>query len=72
EATGPPDAFIADVLGRRATTVTGEVTLGGDTWQRRMSDRGETSLTRTVGTVTIVVTGNARDADLERLAESLR
>jgi hypothetical protein len=71
EATGDPQRLIANVLGRRGATVLGTVTIGGVLWQLRTSDRGERSLTRTVGAVTAVVTGNARSADLDQLCTSL-
>ena len=45
--------------------------VGGDTWQRLTTDRGETALTRSEGTATLVVTGSASDDELEALAGSL-
>jgi hypothetical protein len=72
ETAGDPVALIADLLGRRGVAVAGTATIGGVTWLVRTSDRGERSLTRIVDGVTIVVTGNARAADLDRLCASLR
>ena len=72
ETTGDANALIADVLGARGRAVVGSATIAGARWDVRTSDRGERSLTRTVGDVTVVVTGNARPADLDRLAASLR
>lgn len=72
ETTGVGAALIADVLGKRGATVTGTTTIDGVTWQLRTSDRGERSLTRDVDGLTIVVTGDARAADLDRLCASLR
>jgi hypothetical protein len=72
EATGDADALVLSVLGHRALTVAGSTDIGGVQWQRRTSDRGEEALTRRAGSVTVVITGNASDADLRRLAASLR
>jgi hypothetical protein len=72
ETTGDGAALIADVLGRRAATTTGTTTIDGTTWDVRTSDRGERSLTRVADGLTVVVTGNARAADLDRLCASLR
>lgn len=72
ETAGGGGALIADVLGKRAATATGTATIGGETWDVRTSDRGERSLTRVAGAVTIVVTGDARPTDLDRLCASLR
>lgn len=72
EATGDPSVLLRAVLGARGTTVTGSVQVGAATWQRRVSARGEEALTRQVGRVTVAVTGNATDAQLRTLVESLR
>jgi Protein of unknown function (DUF4245) len=72
EATRHPNVVVADVLGRRGAAVTGTTTIAGATWQQRVSDLGEEALTRQVGAVTVVVTGNATDAELRLLAASLR
>ena len=72
ETTGDPAALIADVLGKRGTATTGTTTIDGVTWDVRASDRGERSLTRTADGLTVVVTGDARAADLDRLCASLR
>lgn len=72
ETTGDSAAFISAMLGTRGATTFGTTTIDGVTWDVRTSDRGERSLTRTVGRVTVVVTGNARTDDLDRLAASLR
>lgn len=72
ETTGDPAALIADVLGKRGATATGTTTIAGVTWDVRTSDRGERSLTRTTGGRTVVVTGNARWADLDLLCELLQ
>ncbi|MDQ1685806.1 MAG: hypothetical protein QOC82_2543 [Frankiaceae bacterium] len=72
ETTGDPNALIADVLGKRGATTSGTTTIEGVTWDLRTSDLGERSLTRTADGLTVVVTGNAKSADLDRLCASLR
>ena len=72
EATGDPSALLTAVLGARGLDVRGETTVGGVTWEQRVSDRDEQAYTRQVGRVTVVVTGNATDAQLRALAASLR
>lgn len=64
--------LLRTMLGRRGQQVVGSEQIRGATWQRRVSDRGETAFTRTVGRVTLVITGNASDAQLRLLAASLR
>ena len=59
------------VLGQRGGRVTGAVTIGGVTWERRVSDRGEQALTRNVGKIEVIVTGNATDAELRLLCADL-
>jgi len=72
EGTGDPGVLIAAVLGRRGGAVTGTTTIAGATWQQRVSDLGEEALTRQVDGATVVITGNATDAELRLLAGSLR
>ena len=72
EANGDPNALFTSVLGERGLTVTGSTTIAGSTWQERVSDRGERALTRGAGGATVVITGNATDAQLRQLAASLR
>ena len=72
ETTGDGFALIKDVLGNRGIATIGSTTIDGVTWQVHTSDRGERSLTRAVDGLTVVVTGNARYADLNRLCASLR
>ena len=71
EATGDP-SLLRRVLGARGRTVVGREVIGTVTWDRRESDRGEQALSRRAGPVTIVITGNATDAQLRLLAASLR
>jgi len=53
-------------------TEDGSQQVAGATWQRLTTGRGETALTRTEGTATLVVTGSASDDELETLAGSLQ
>lgn len=46
----------------------GTTRVGGVTWDRRTTERGETALVRTEGTATLLVTGSAPDEELEALA----
>ena len=63
-------AALTDVLDD--ATEDGTQQVGGDTWQRLTTERGETALTRTDGTATLVVTGSASDDELATLAGSLQ
>jgi len=49
----------------------GTTRLGGVTWDRRTTERGETALTRTEGPATLLVTGSAPDEELETLAAAV-
>jgi len=71
EATGDPAALLTSVLGTPGAAIRGTTTIGPATWQLRRAANGEEALTRTVGKVTVVVTGNASDAQLRLLAGSL-
>jgi hypothetical protein len=72
ESTGDPAAFVTTVLGRAGVAVRATTTIGGVAWEQRVSDRGEAAFTRRVGPLTVVVTGDATDAQLRALAGSLR
>ncbi len=50
----------------------GTTQVGAVTWERRTTERGETALTRTEGTATLLVTGSAPDEELETLAAAVR
>jgi len=50
----------------------GTVDLGGQTWTRGTTERGETVLSRTDGDVTVLVTGSAPDEELEAVAGAVR
>jgi hypothetical protein len=71
EANGDPAALLAAVLGAPGLTVRAGVSIDGVVWQQRVSARGEQAFTRQVGQVTVVVTGDATDAQLRTLAASL-
>jgi len=71
ETNGPSTALVRRVLGARGATVTGTTSIGGQPWDIRRSQRGEEALTTTVGGLTVVVTGDADDAQLRALAGSL-
>jgi hypothetical protein len=66
----PKAAALTDVLDD--ATENGTEQVDGDTWQRLTTERGETALTRTEGTATLVVTGSASDEELQTLAGSLQ
>lgn len=50
----------------------GTVDLGGTTWNRSTTGRGETALWRTSGTLTVLVTGSASERELELVAGAVR
>ena len=50
---------------------TGTVDLGGSTWTRETTARGETALVREADGVTVVVTGSAADEELEAVAAAV-
>jgi hypothetical protein len=66
----PETTALTDVLDE--ATEDGTAQVGGDTWQRLTTERGETALTRSEGAATLVVTGSASDDELETLAGSLQ
>ena len=61
---------LTDVL--EHATQAGSAQVGGDSWQRLTTERGETALIRTEGTATLLVTGSAADDELQTLAGSLQ
>jgi Protein of unknown function (DUF4245) len=72
ESVVPLNRFAVSVLGKGTSIASGTVSIGGVAWQTRTSARGEYSLTRRVGGISVVVTGSATDARLRLLAASLR
>lgn len=50
----------------------GTATIAGAVWQQYQTANSRRLLRRTVGKVTVVVTGSAPQAELEQLAASLR
>ncbi|GAB3356661.1 DUF4245 domain-containing protein [Modestobacter lapidis] len=61
----PLDDVLADA------TDAGTTQIGGVTWDRRTTERGETALTRTEGPVTLLITGSAPDEELAALAAAV-
>jgi len=61
---------LTDVL--EDATPDGTQQVAGQSWQRLTTQRGETALTRTDGTATLLVTGSASEQELETLAGSLQ
>ena len=64
------DSALTDVLAD--ATEDGAQQIDGDQWERLTTPRGETALTRTEGTATLLVTGSASDDELATLAGSLQ
>ena len=52
-------------------TADGTARVGGVSWDRRSTERGETALVRTEGSATLLVTGSAPDQELEALAAAV-
>lgn len=50
----------------------GSVEIAGTAWTRSTTARGETALSRTVGRVTLLVTGSAGEQELETVAGAVR
>jgi hypothetical protein len=65
----PEAAALTDVL--TDATAEGSRQVDGETWEQLATERGETVLTRTAGTATLLVTGSASDDELTTLASSL-
>jgi hypothetical protein len=72
ESNGPALPFIVGVLGARAARASGTVVIDGTSWATRVSTRGEQSLTATLGSVTVVITGSASLPQQRSLAAALR
>jgi hypothetical protein len=72
QGTGPAQPLLASVLGSAGLAVRGTEDIAGTIWQTRRSGRGERALTRQLGALTLVITGNATDAQLRQFAASLR
>ncbi|GAA4749173.1 hypothetical protein GCM10023328_34700 [Modestobacter marinus] len=65
----PAASAVADVL--EGATADGSEQVGGQTWERLDTQRGETALTRVEDGATLVVTGSATEEELATLAGSL-
>lgn len=71
ESDDPHADALASVLD--GATQRGTVDLAGHAWTRlTTTTRGETALTRTAGTVTVVVTGSASEKELETVAAAVQ
>ena len=71
EGNGNADSLLRQVTGSSSLQSQGDTTIDGATWTVRRSDRDETVYTRTINGVFVVITGNATDAQLRLLAQSL-
>jgi hypothetical protein len=71
ESTEPEQQMVSTDLGGRGLVARSTTAIAGTVWVQRVSNRGETAYTRRVGGVTVVVTGNATDAQLRMLCASL-
>jgi Protein of unknown function (DUF4245) len=72
ESAKPTSVLVADIVGKSARPG-GTVTVNGTSWQRYAEGRpGEHALVQTTEHRTVIVLGQATDAQLQRLAESLR
>jgi hypothetical protein len=56
----------------KAAQQKGTVDVGGQTWTRSTTSRGETALSQTVGGVVVLVSGSASEQELETVAGSVR
>ena len=72
EGTGSSDALLRQVTGSASLQSRGTTTIAGESWTVRRSTRGETTYTRDVNGVFVIVTGDATDTQLRQLAASLR
>ncbi|HEV7210221.1 MAG TPA: DUF4245 domain-containing protein [Blastococcus sp.] len=70
ESDDPGAQPVHDVLD--GATPHGTADIGGAQWTRSTTERGETALSRTVGRVTLVVTGSASAEELTAVAASVR
>jgi hypothetical protein len=62
----PSAGAVVDVVG--GAEEQGDVEIGGQTWQRLTTGRGETAFVREESGVTVAVTGSASDEELETVA----
>lgn len=70
ESDDPRAQPVHDVLD--GATPQGSVDIAGLAWTRSTTKRGETALSRTVGTVTLLVSGSAVEKELETVAGAVR
>lgn len=72
ESVASPVTFARSIVGASGAIPVDHVTLAGVRWLISNSSRGEYSLRRTAGGITVIVTGSASAQQLQALAESLR
>jgi hypothetical protein len=70
ESDDPGAQAVHDALD--GATPHGSVDIAGTPWTKSTTKRGETTLSRTAGTVTLLVTGSAGEQELATIAGSLR
>ncbi len=71
ESTGPADAFLVTLLGKKPVRL-GDVPVGGAGWRSLMATDGRVTLVSPTTSPTVVVKGTASTAELTALAASLR
>ena len=71
ETNGAESSLVHTVLGSEGDAVRGSRVIGGVDWQVRRSSRSELALTRAVGGLFVLVTGNATDAEFVKLTSAL-
>ena len=71
ESVAPATSFARSVIGASGAIAIGQVAIDGVAWKVSTSTRGEYSLRRTFGAVTVIVTGSATVPQLQSLAASL-
>jgi hypothetical protein len=72
ESVAPAVTFAKAIVGASGAIPIDHITLAGSRWLVSTSSRGEYTLRRTTGGVTVIVTGSATAAQLQALAASLR
>lgn len=71
ESNGSAPALVATVLGAKVVKTDGQVQIGGATWQRYAGTGGDNAIARTIGGVTVVITGSGSSTQQSELAEAL-
>ncbi|WP_432835100.1 DUF4245 domain-containing protein [Dactylosporangium sp. CA-092794] len=72
ESANPASVLVPAVVGQDAHA-DGEVTIAGAQWQRYSQGRpGERAIVQTTGPRTVIIVGQAKEGQLQQLAESLK